>query len=169
MQLSSQRLLYKKLTGADSSIYLDMAKNIEVMKYITGRALTAGEATERFDAMIAGNSKMPHAGFYKVIEKQDHEFIGLCKLVFINEVTAEIGYSLLPGYWGKFYATEIAGYFIERANKLSEINEVIAIVNPANIASKKLLEKHGFTWAETGFLNEQPTEIHKLKLHKIKS
>jgi len=166
MELSSQRLIYRKLAAPDAAIYLSMAMNGEVMRYITGKALNTREANERFEAMIDTNDKIPEIGFYKVYEKNENSFIGLGKLVFIKGSTAEIGYSLLPRFWGKRYASEIVGCFIEYAQKLSYITDLVAVVNPDNIASKKLLLKYGFTWMETGFLNEQATEIHKLSLQK---
>lgn len=166
MNLSSERLNYIKLVAADAQDYVKMAMNKEVMRYITGKALSVKDAKERFESMINSNDKVPDIGFYKVYKKKENTFIGLGKLVFIQGVTAEIGYSLLPQFWGKKYASEIAGCFIDHAQKLSYIKELIAVVNPDNIASKKLLFNYGFTWLETGFLNEQVTEIYKLNLQK---
>lgn len=143
-----------------------MATNEEVMRYISGRVLTLAEIRERFELMIITNEKVNEIGFYKVYEKKANVFIGLGKLVFINGHTAEIGYSLLPEFWGQKYASEIAGFFIAQASKLSYIGELLAVVNPDNEASKKLLSKHGFTWFETGFLNEQVMEIFKLSLRR---
>ena len=166
MELSSKRLSYQKLTIADAAHYSAMAMNAEVMRYITGRALEADDIQERFETMIITNDKQADIGFYKVYEKEENTFIGLGKLVFINGHTAEIGYSLLPQFWGKKYASEIAGFFISYAHKISYINELVAVVNPANDASKKLLSNFGFTWFETGFVNELPAEIHRLQLNK---
>jgi len=162
MNLFSERLCYKKITIADFPVYLNMATNKDVMKYITGKALAIKEAEERFEIMIDTNNKISEIGFYLVNEKQTGHFVGLGKLVFIEDNTAEIGYSLLPQYWGKKYASEIAGFFIGRARFFPYIKNLVALVNPDNIASKKLLTKHGFAWLETGFVNELPTEIHKL-------
>jgi RimJ/RimL family protein N-acetyltransferase len=166
MNLSSHRLIYRKITSADLPVYLNMAMNEDVMKYITGKALTFKEAQERLKTMTDTNDEAPELGFHMVYEKEGNNFIGLGKLVFVKDDTAELGYSLLPQHWGKKYASEIAGFFINHARSISYIHELIALVNPENSASKKLLAKYGFTWFETGFLNEQPTEIHKLNLQK---
>lgn len=164
MDLSSERLTYRKITVADLPVYLNMAMNEEVMKFITGKALSIKEATERLRNMTETDEEVPEIGFYMVHEKKGQDFVGLGKLVFIKANTAEIGYSLLPQHWRKKYASEIAGFFIGYARSFQYIKELIAIVNPENIASKKLLANYGFSWFETGFLNEQPTEIHKLSL-----
>jgi hypothetical protein len=143
-----------------------MAMNEKVMMYITGKALTSKEAAERLKTMTDVNAQIAELGFYMVHAKNERKFIGLGKLVYIDESTAEIGYSLLPMHWGKKYASEIAGFFIDYANSIPYIENLIALVNPENIPSKKLLTKYGFGWQETGFLNERPTEIHKLSLKK---
>ena len=166
MDLFSDRLIYRKITAADLPVYLGMAMNEKVMMYITGKALNIKEAQERLRTMTDTNKQIPGIGFYMVFEKNSHEFVGLGKLVFVKDNTAEIGYSLLPQHWGKKYASEIAGFFISYAHSLSYINDLVALVNPENIASKKLLANFGFTWLETGFLNNLPTEIHRLDLHK---
>jgi len=168
MNLFSERLRYRKLAAEDFTVYLEMAMNAEVMKYITGKALTIREATERFKLMADTNSQSSSAGFYMVFEKNNRRFIGLGKFGLINDNTAEIGYSLLPQYWGKRYASEIAGFFITYASTLPSIENLLAIVNPDNIASKKLLSRYGFSWLETGFVNELPAEIHRLDLQNKK-
>ncbi len=166
MDLFSERLVYKKITTADLQVYLGMAMNEDVMRYITGKALTLKEAQARLKNMTDINHQAGNTGFYMLYEKTRDNFIGLGKLVFVKDDTAEIGYSLLPEYWGKRYATEVAGCFISHARTIPYIKDLVALVNPDNIASKKLLAKYGFTWSETGFLNELPTEIHKLNLQK---
>jgi len=164
MELFSDRLMYRKIRQADFPVYLNMAMNEDVMRYITGKALTIKEAQDRLNAMTEINDQIAEIGFYMVHEINTNDFVGLGKLVFINNNTAEIGYSLLPQHWGKKYASEIAGFFIGYAHCIPYIKELIALVNPENLASKKLLSKYGFSWSETGFLNEQPTEIHKLSI-----
>lgn len=168
MNLFSERLRYRKLTTEDFPVYLDMAMNAEVMKYITGKALTTRETAERFKLMTDTNSETSLTGFFMAFEKNSNLFIGLGKFVVVNNNTAEIGYSLLPQYWGKRYASEIAGFFISYASTLPSIENLLAIVNPDNIASKKLLARYGFTWLETGFVNALPAEIYRLDLQNKK-
>lgn len=167
MNLFSERLRYRKLTVEDFPVYLSMAMNADVMKYITGKALDIREAGERLELMTGTNTKIADTGFFMAYEKSEDHFVGIGKLVFINDNTAEIGYSLLPQYWGKRYASEIAGFFITHAYTIPSIKNLVALVNPENAASKKLLENYGFTWLETGFVNELPTEIHKLTLYPV--
>ncbi len=59
----------------------------------------------------------------------------------------EVGFLIAPAHWGKGYASEGLAAFIEHRRALGSA-ELIADVDPRNLASLKLLERHGF--AETG-------------------
>ncbi|MEO6489114.1 MAG: GNAT family N-acetyltransferase [Ferruginibacter sp.] len=166
MKMCSERLHFKKLVSSDAATYRNMATNEAVMKYITGRALEPKEARIRLNNMLEINKEIPEIGFYKVYQSKPNHFIGLGKLVLVENSTAEIGYSLLPEFWGKKYASEIAGFFINYASNIPYIKELIAVINPQNAASKKLLSNYKFTWLETGFINQQQAEIYKLILDK---
>lgn len=166
MDFFSDRLAFRKITSTDLPLYIGMTSNADVMKYITGRTLSRKETRQRLAVMTDTNKNSLHSGFYLVYENSSGAFIGLSKLVLLENGIAEIGYSLLPEYWGKRYATEIAVHFINRVTAVAPVTTVIAVVNPGNTASKKLLARLGFRWLETGFVNGLPTEIHKLDIHK---
>ena len=165
MEFFSDRLAYRKITMADLPVYLRMAMDENVMMYITGKSLSAHDAKLRLKTMVDTNAEIPGIGFYMAFERNSGDFIGLGKLVVIHDSTAEIGYSLLPQFWGRKYASEIAGFFIDYAHSLLNIKDIVALVNPGNAASKKLLANFGFKWMETGFLNDLPTEIHMLEFN----
>ena len=59
----------------------------------------------------------------------------------------EVGFLLAPAHWGKGYASEGLAAFIERRRTLGSV-ELTADVDPRNLASLRLLERHGF--AEIG-------------------
>jgi len=59
----------------------------------------------------------------------------------------EIGFLIAPAYWGHGYASEALEVFIERRRELGS-GELIADVDPRNLASLRLLRRHGFV--ETG-------------------
>lgn len=164
MNLISERLIYKKATESDRSNYLSWYTNETVMKFITGKALTEEEANARFEKAIKTNQKYPEVGFYSVKRKEDNTFIGLVKLVYYKDNQAEIGYGLMPEYWGNKYASEILKYFVNYSKRISKINELIAIVDPYNNASKKVLSDQSFKFYKKGFKDNRPTEYYKLIL-----
>ena len=54
------------------------------------------------------------------------------------------GDHLVPGFWGKGYATELANAGLDYFWKYSDRNEIYAITEVPNIASQKVLLKAGF-------------------------
>lgn len=52
---------------------------------------------------------------------------------------------MLPEYWGKGYGSEIVGNLLNRVEETKGIQRATAIIDPNNIASKKILLKNGFT------------------------
>jgi [ribosomal protein S5]-alanine N-acetyltransferase len=56
----------------------------------------------------------------------------------------EIGYSVIPSYQGKGYATEIVQALVEIAKKDSRVKRIVARTTDSNKASCIVLEKTGF-------------------------
>ncbi|NBA87805.1 GNAT family N-acetyltransferase [Emticicia sp. CRIBPO] len=144
MHLTSERLKFHACTEADLEYFLDLAMREEVMRFITGRALTREEATERFANNLRINREDPSYGFFIALSKEDGSLAGYAKLVKDTENEYEAGYSLHPGFWGKGYATEILGTLIDYASKDPAIRSLMAKITPENNASRRVLEKKNF-------------------------
>lgn len=56
-----------------------------------------------------------------------------------------LGYALAPEAWGRGFATEAVGAMVKAAFALSEVAEIEASVQVENLASRRVLEKAGFT------------------------
>lgn len=73
------------------------------------------------------------------------ETIGMCGLIRRPELPdADIGYALLPGHTGRGYASEAVGAWLDLARTRHRLPRVLAIVNPDNVRSLRLLVGHGF-------------------------
>lgn len=116
------------------------------MKHITGVKLNPEQAIERFQVALDTNEGQEDMGFLAVAEKESGSFIGLGKIVPFENGITEIGYALLPEFWGKGYASEITRLLIEYARKLGNVDELIGLVNPQNEGSIRVLTKHGFVF-----------------------
>ncbi len=141
---TSERLTYTKFTPADFTDYLGLATDASVMQYITGKPLTEAEARTRFDNYLKTNQLHAEAGFFRVNTQVDGVFIGLAKLVYTTADSAEIGYSLLPAFWGRKYASEIVSRLVHYAAAIPRLTQLIALVDSANTISAKVLTNHLF-------------------------
>ena len=62
----------------------------------------------------------------------------------------EVGYSVLPDFWGHGYATEMVGALVEWALCQPAVRGVVAEPMSDNMASIRVLDKLGFSPAGTG-------------------
>lgn len=116
------------------------------------RELISGEKDEELQAaytqMLDGSICFPtQRQWYAVwdISLRNGERIGdLCFKGLSAEGIAEIGYGLLPEYWGKGYATEAVGAAVEWASGQPGVKRIEAETEPDNVASQRVLEKVGF-------------------------
>lgn len=167
MQLNSERLTYTTFTAKDMAGYARLVMDENVMKYITGLPLTLEESEDIFKKKILVVNKLhPEAGYFSVKLTEENIFIGLAKLAYVNPQEAEIGYMLLPAFWGKNYASEMVQCLINYAVTIQKIKTLMAIVDPANPASIKVLIKHGFRLYKTGIIDDLPAEYYRLVLVK---
>ena len=92
---------------------------------------------------------------WAIFAKNTNEFVGqggLCyfdpnaKSKFFNAKSVEIGYAILEKFQGKKYASEIVNAILNWAFSVKNIDEVVAVTNPKNTISKKVLEKAGFEY-----------------------
>lgn len=67
--------------------------------------------------------------------------------------SVEIGYGLLPEFWGNGYATEAVMAMTEWASKQPGVKFIEAEAEDSNIASKRVLEKAGYV--PTGKIGEE--------------
>ena len=114
--LIQQNIKLEKFTELDFAVYFELVKNIKVMQMITERALTLEEA---------------HTEFAKILSKNTYD-------------VALGNYMLLPEYWGKGIASQVVTFLIEHAKQQAYLKDLMAIIDPENIASRKILINNGF-------------------------
>ncbi len=90
-------------------------------------------------------------GHHALIDKESNEFVGQCGLLtqeIEGKKELEIGYHILPEYWGQGYATEAAIKFRDFAfeNKLNDT--LISVIDIRNKASQKVAQKLGMRRGE---------------------
>ena len=153
-------LIFNKFETKDFNDYFKLVSNEQVMAQITERAIPLDEAQVNYQKLLQRNGKYEIFGSYKVHDSMTKEFIGLGHLTLNENKTqeAEIGYMLLPEYWGKGYGNTIAKQLIELA-KETKVTVLKAIIDPENIPSRKILIKQGFTSEKICKIDGLPAEI----------
>lgn len=144
----------------DFKDYFSLVSDEKVMEKITERSIPLEEAQLNFRQLLKRNQKYEQFGSYKIYDISTNEYIGLGHLSLNEEINgeAEIGYMILPQYWGKRYGSAIAKILIEKAEQL-KLKRLTAIIDPSNIPSRKILINLGFVSEEICEIEGLPGEI----------
>lgn len=149
-----------KFKEDDFDYYYKLVSNNRVMSQITERAIPYEEAKINFQKLVTYNKNNNDYGSYKISIDLDQEFIGLAHLTSNEQQTneAEIGYMILPKYWGRGFGTDVVNQLIEIASQLG-LEKIQAIIDPENIASRKILSNQGFIFEVICEIDGLPGEI----------
>jgi len=148
-----------KYNPEDFLIFRSLVDDDDVMKYVSGEALSEEKAKAKFTSILHVNSTQDSLGYFKVYNDQNI-FIGDCKLEKYrhDNTLLEIGYILKKEFWGKGYGSLICKELLLLAEKIEPDMNIIGNIDPENIASKRLLEKFGFSSYTTATIDGMITE-----------
>lgn len=162
------KLKLEKFTERDFPNYFELVSDERVMEMITERPFESGEAKKHYEKIINNNKLDAEFGSYRILNAETDEFLGFAKLEIDDNESreAEIGYMILPMHWGKGIAGKVSKCLIEKAKALGSIESLFAIIDPKNLASRKILTNNGFISKEFRDFDGLPGEILNLILTK---
>ncbi|MBY5920514.1 GNAT family N-acetyltransferase [Ferrimonas balearica] len=138
LQLDTPRLHLRQWRDSDIDAYAALCADEEVMRYLGGHTLSREEAW-RHMAVMAGHWQLKGFGHWAV----EHRETGVCigRLGFLQPEGwpgFEIGWCIAREYQGQGLASEGARAALKWAFSDPERDEVISIIHPDNLASKRL-------------------------------
>jgi [ribosomal protein S5]-alanine N-acetyltransferase len=147
MELTTARLHLRPFTPADSAAIHAVYADPDVMRYVGhGAHRTMAETAS---ALRTYGDVLERRGysFLAVTERAGDVLIGDGGLHPLGGVgpDVELGYTLARDAWGKGYATELGLALVEYAFTVLQVPRVVAQVEPANTASRRVLAKLGMT------------------------
>lgn len=145
MIAKTNRLTLRELQLADAAFALRLYNEPSFLQHIGDKGVRTLADAEKNLQQGAIASYAQHGYGMWLVENQQGQAIGLCGLIkrdFLAET--DLGYAYLPQYFGVGYAYEAASAVLAYAAAQTELKTLVAIVSPANLASKALLQKLGF-------------------------
>lgn len=136
MNLETQRLLLRPFTPMDAEDLYAYLSRERVVQYEPYGPFTREEAVRE------AARRAEDANFHAVVLKETGHVIGNVWLAPGDFGTWELGYVFHDGFWGCGYATEAASALIRWAFE-NGAHRIIAMCNPENEASWRLLERLG--------------------------
>lgn len=166
MWLETQRLILREFQPEDSSQLAPILANPQVMKFSPTGILSVEQTLMKVNGFI-NSYKKNGFGKWAIIHKQGNKLIGYCGIAVeqvdnVNE--PEIGYRLAPEFWGKGLATEAASAAIQQGFEQFKLPYILGIVEPANTASVRVLEKLGMRYERKTIFYSIFMDIYRLDI-----
>jgi RimJ/RimL family protein N-acetyltransferase len=165
----TKRLLFRRITEHDFEIWLEFCKYPDSLKYIFSQEqLKVEDPIERCRMWF---NKVFHryenglGGMNALVDKQTGEFVGQCGLLIqtIDDIEElEIGYSIMPSYRGKGFASEAANRCKEFAFENDYTTSLISVIVPENLDSIKVAMNNGMKLSKTTISNGDIVNIYRV-------
>lgn len=167
----TERLQVRHLTAADLDDLAILCADPTAMRYMgDGNPLTREQCAQWIDIC---QSKYQERGYGTsgVFEQTNGVFVGICGVVRPPEQDFdEIIYALLPSYWGKGYATEVARGMLRYVFQTFDLDAIYATVHADNAASINMMSKLGMRFVEERIENDDEiTKVYVLRQSGEKS
>ena len=165
--IQTERLKFRALTKEDAVLWLPFFENKLILTYF-GIDPNLPEETlcDNWFKKVFNRYNNKLGGMNAIILRDTGAFIGQCGLL-IQTVEGrerlEVGYSLLPNYRAKGYATEAAIACKEYAFKKGLASELISMIHVDNLASENVALKNGMSLEKTINYEGMPAKIYTIK------
>jgi RimJ/RimL family protein N-acetyltransferase len=142
--LRTERLVMRGWRESDLDAYARMSADPTVTRYI-GDGTTMDRATAwRAMALFLGHWDLRGYGLWVVELAEDGSFVGRVGLWRPEGWPGlEVGWMLAREYWGHGYATEAGAASLRFAWEVLGVEEVISVIQPENLPSRRVAERLG--------------------------
>jgi RimJ/RimL family protein N-acetyltransferase len=162
--LTTERLHMRPFVPADEAAIHAVYADPEVMEHVGNgphRTLDETRAALRVYADVLSRRGY---SFLAVTERANGAVVGDAGLYPLGGTgpDVELGYTLARAVWGRGYATELGRALVAHALGPLAAPRVVAQVEPANVASRHVLEKLGLTERELRTAYGRPHILYAL-------
>jgi len=165
--LDTERLQIRQLSKEDAPFIFQLVNEPSFIQNIGDRGVrTLADAEKYIENGPVASYARNGFGLCLVTLKESGESIGMCGLIKREALEdVDIGYAFLPQFWSKGYAFEAAQAFKQYAREVVGLTRLVAIVDPNNQGSIRVLEKLGMAFEKMVRLSAEDID---LKLFAVK-
>ena len=166
MELITARLTLREFVDADAPFILTLLNQPSFLRFIGDKKVrTADDALSYITTGPIESYQRHGFGLYLVELKDRKVPIGMCGVLKRESLPdPDLGFAFLPEYWGKGYAFEAASAALDQARDFFKLARILAITNPDNDASIKLLATLGFQFERVMKLSTDSDEVKLFSL-----
>lgn len=152
--LETERLFLRPLRESDGDAIFAMRSDAEVMRFI--REPQDRAETDDWIQLVSSRWEKDRIGFCALIEKQSGKFLGWCGIWRLKETNElEVGYAIAKQFWNRGFASEAAARIIEYAFENLKPDKIVAVADPKNSASRRVMEKLGMKFVQLATFYER--------------
>ena len=146
-RLDTERLTIRPWEPRDRASFIRLASDPEVMRYVHGGTpYTEAEIAEFFARQQRQLDSLDMC-MGALVEKSSDRVVGVAGVQPLGESgDLEIGWWLAPEVWGRGYATEAGRAAMDHVLKTMQRSRVVAIIDPGNEPSVRVVDRLGFTY-----------------------
>jgi RimJ/RimL family protein N-acetyltransferase len=146
--VETARLSLRELAETDDAFALELVNEPDWLRFIGDKGVRTLEDARRYlrDGPIASYRKNGF-GLWAVETRAAGDATGICGLIRRAELeNVDLGFAFLARYRGRGYAREAAAAVVELARERFGLARIVAITDPANERSIRVLERVGFAF-----------------------
>lgn len=159
--LETERLILRQLSNDHAAFILELLNEPSFIQNIGDRKIRTLDGAMGYinNGPVASYAKHGF-GLWLVELKETGEQIGMCGLIKRDNLDdVDIGYAYLPKFWSKGYAVESALAVKDYARNVVGLRRIVAITNPDNWGSIRVLEKLGMQFEKMVRLAQDDIEL----------
>ncbi len=147
--LRTANLTLRPIIPADAITLYCVYQTEGVLQYFPDATPPPLEKVERFTSHQQAHWKKHGYGNWGVLPDGQQEIIGWAGLQYLPELEeTEVGFLLDKPFWGQGYATLAAFASLEFGFTHFDLDHIIALVHPENLASRRVIEKCGMSYVD---------------------
>ncbi len=148
--LRTRNLTLRLLVPEDAEILHRIYQSEGVLRYFPNPFPPPLERVQRYITSQQSHWKERGYGNWGILPDGADEIIGWAGLQYLPELgETEVGFLLDRPAWGKGFATEAASASLEFGFVQRDLDHIIALVHPENLASQQVVKKCGMIYKTT--------------------
>jgi ribosomal-protein-alanine N-acetyltransferase len=163
--LRTPRLFLRPWSPDDAEALYKILQEKDVLRYLPNTNPPPLEKVEKYITRQLTHWQEGGYGHWAVVSQENGLLLGWNGLEYLPEVNeTEVAYLLRKNAWGYGFATEAAQAAVQFGFDSAGLDTIIGLVHPDNIASSRVLEKSGLTYADK--INLWGLDLNRYRIHK---
>lgn len=144
--LETERLVLRQISMNDLEDIYKLRTNVDAMRHIGKPINSSKNEIVEIIIKIENGIKENTAIGWAITIKGNNTLLGTIGFhnIYFTHYRAEIGYMIMPEFWGKGIVTEAVSKVVDFGFSQLKLHSIEALISPENIGSSRVLLKNNF-------------------------